>query len=253
MSSLGVAYRRDESAPAAPDRAMVLAAGLGKRMLPITATLPKPLVKVHGRTLLDHGLDALERAGVRRAVVNIHHHPEQMREHLVGRANPAIEISDESGALLDSGGGIAKALPLLGGSPFFLLNADTFWVEGYRPNLLRMAEHWRAGEMDFLLLLAAMPNSVGYAGSGDFTMDADGRLERRQERRVAPFAYAGAAIVDPSAFDGSPAGAFSLNLLFDRALERGRLFGIRLDGLWLHVGTPGAIAEAEEAIARSAA
>jgi len=245
--------RHEGATVCGPRRAMVLAAGLGKRMLPITLETPKPLVRVHGKTLLDHGLDALAQAGVAEAVVNVHHHPEKMRAHLERRTAPAIAISDESAALLDSGGGVAKALPLLGDEPFFLLNADTFWIEGYRPNLLRLAEHWRSGEMDFLLLLAAATNAIGYSGAGDFIMDPEGRLERRQERRVAPFAYAGAAIVDPAIFAAAPAGPFSLNLLFDRAIESGRLFGIRLDGLWLHVGTPDAIAEAEEAIARSAA
>lgn len=245
---------RDDARPlVAPRRAMVLAAGLGKRMMPITQTTPKPLVKVHGRTLLDYGLDALERAGVERAVVNIHHHSDQMRAHLSKRQRPEIVISDESEQLLDSGGGVARALPQLGRDPFYILNADTFWIEGYRTNLARLAEQWDAGAMDFLLLLASMPAAVGYGGAGDFTMDADGRLKRRAERQVAPFAYAGAGIVNPSVFQDAPNGAFSLNLLFDRALESGRLFGIRLDGLWLHVGTPGAIAEAEEAIARSAA
>lgn len=239
--------------PASPGRAMVLAAGLGKRMLPITLTLPKPLVKVHGRTLLDHCLDALARVGVGTAVVNVHHHAEAMRAHLAGRSAPEIVVSDESAMLLDSGGGVARALPMLGAAPFYILNADTFWIEGYRPNLLRMAEQFDPQRMDFLLLLAAMPNAIGYAGAGDFTMDADGRLKRRAERQIAPFVYAGAAIARPDAFTDLPDGPFSLNLLFDRALESGRLFGIRLDGLWLHVGTPDAIAEAEEAIARSAA
>ena len=241
--------------PAAPppQTAMVLAAGLGKRMLPITEKMPKPLVRVHGKTLIDHSLDALAAAGVKQAVVNVHHHADQLESHLAGRSEPRIVISDERGALLESGGGVAKALPLIGTEPFYILNADTFWVEGYRPNLLHLAEQWDGERMDMLLLLASTPMAVGYGGAGDFTMDSDGRLARRKERQVAPFAYAGAAIANPAIFTGLPDGPFSLNLLFDRAIEEGRLFGIRLDGLWLHVGTPDSIAEAEEAIARSTA
>lgn len=242
-------------APAAPvpQSAMVLAAGLGKRMRPITERMPKPLVRVHGKTLIDHALDALAAAGVPRAVVNVHHLAEQIESHLANRSQPEIVISDERDALLESGGGVAKALPLIGAEPFYILNSDTFWVEGYRPNLMHLAEQWDPARMDMLLLLAATPAAVGYGGAGDFTMDAEGRLARRRERQVAPFAYAGAAITKPGIFTDLPQGPFSLNLLFDRAIEAGRLFGIRLDGLWLHVGTPDSIAEAEEAIARSTA
>jgi MurNAc alpha-1-phosphate uridylyltransferase len=232
---------------------MVLAAGLGKRMLPITRTIPKPLVRVHGKTLLDHALDALDAAGVESAVVNVHHLAAQIEAHLAARKSPSIVISDEREHLLESGGGVATALPHLGSEPFFIVNSDTFWVEGYRPNLLHLAEQWDGEQMDMLLLLAATPKAVGYSGAGDFTMDSEGRLSRRRERQVAPFVYAGAAICKPGIFRDLPQGAFSLNLLFDRLLEQGRLFGIRLDGLWLHVGTPDSIAEAEEAIERSTA
>ena len=235
-----------------PKTGMMLAAGLGTRMHPITQTLPKPLVKVHGKTLLDYGLDALESAGVERAVVNLHHHPEQIEEHVRSRKAPEIRISDEREALLDSGGGIKKAVPDLGSDPFFVLNSDSFWVEGTKPNLQRMAEFWQADTMDILLLLADMAGAVGFSTKGDFLMDADGRLERRGEQKAAPFAYAGAAIINPEIFADSPDGPFSINILFDKALEQGRLFGLRLDGLWLHVGTPEAIREAEEAIAKSA-
>jgi N-acetyl-alpha-D-muramate 1-phosphate uridylyltransferase len=236
-----------------PQTAMVLAAGLGKRMRPITEKLPKPLVRVHGKALIDHALDAVAAAGVARAIVNVHHLAQQLEEHLAARPAPQILISDEREALLESGGGVAKALPLIGNDPFYILNSDTFWVEGYRPNLLHLAEQWDGERMDMLLLLASTPAAVGYGGAGDFNMDAQGRLVRRRERQVAPFAYAGAAICNPAIFTDLPPGAFSLNLLFDRALEAERLFGIRLDGLWLHVGTPDSIAEAEEAIARSTA
>lgn len=236
-----------------PKKAMVLAAGLGTRMRPITNTMPKPLVKVHGKTLLDHGLDALVRAGVEDVVINVHHHADQIENHVASRSNLNITISDEREELLDSGGGIAHALPHLGKEPFYLLNADSFWIEGYRPNLVRMAEEWNSEQMDIMLLLSSMSNAVGFSSRGDFSMDAAGHLQRRGEKKIAPFAYAGAAILKPEIFANAPKGAFSLNKQFDEALEQERLFGLRLEGLWLHVGTPDAIHEAEKAIARSAA
>ncbi len=231
---------------------MMLAAGLGKRMHPITQTMPKPLVKVQGKTLLDRGLDTLQGAGVETAVVNVHHHAEQIEAHVKSRATPQIHISDERDALLDSGGGIKKALSQLGTEPFYVLNSDSFWIEGTRPNLMGMADFWNADTMDILLLVASMAGAIGFNTKGDFLMDPDGRLARRGEHKTAPFAYAGAAIFNPGVFDGAPDGPFSINTLFDKALEQGRLFGLRLDGLWLHVGTPEAIREAEEAIAKSA-
>ncbi|GIL01767.1 MAG: mannose-1-phosphate guanylyltransferase [Alphaproteobacteria bacterium] len=237
----------------APETAMVLAAGLGTRMRPITERLPKALVRVCGKALIDHALDALAAVGTGTAVVNVHHLADQVEAHLAARPAPRIIISDERARLLESGGGIARALPALGARPFYVLNADSFWIEGSRANLGRLVRQWDGGVMDGLLLVAGVTNAIGYAGDGDFTMDAVGRLVRRGERRVAPFAYAGAAILHPRLFASAPDGPFSLNLLFDQALERGRLFGLRLDGLWLHVGTPEAIREAEEAIARSAA
>ncbi len=236
-----------------PEKAMVLAAGLGTRMRPITDKIPKPLVEVYGKTLLDHGLDALVRAGVKEAVINVHYHADQIEDHVKHRNDLKITISDEREELLDSGGGIANALPLLGDEPFYLINADSFWVEGYRQNLNRMAETWQHDKMDIMLLLAGMANAVGFGSKGDFSMDPDGRLERRCEKKIAPFAYAGAAILNPAVFEHAPKGAFSLNQQFNEALEKERLFGLRLEGLWLHVGTPDAIREAEDAIARSAA
>lgn len=236
-----------------PKYAMVLAAGLGRRMRPITNTIPKPLVKVYGKTLLDYALDAAERVGVEHAVVNVHHHADQMENHLAGRHNLDVAISDERDELLETGGGIVKALPKLGKNPFFLLNSDTFWIEGCTPNLRRMAKFWNPNEMDILLLLSDVASAVGYTNKGDFTMDGDGRLIRRKERTAAPFAYTGAAILNPAIFDHAPSGAFSLNRMFDEAIERDRLFGMNMEGLWLHVGTPEAIRDAEEAIARSAA
>jgi len=237
---------------ATPKTAMVLAAGFGTRMRPLTDRMPKPLVSVAGKTLLDHVLDRLTEAGVERAVVNVHHFAEQMIDHLESRNDPRIVISDERGLLLDTGGGVLKALPELGEAPFFHLNADTIWIDGVRPNLARLAEAFDAARMDALLLLAPTAGSVGYAGRGDFSMASDGRLRKRAEREVAPFVYAGAAILTPALFAGSPAGAFSLTRLFERAADAGRLHGLRLEGLWMHVGTPDAIAAAEAAIKASA-
>jgi MurNAc alpha-1-phosphate uridylyltransferase len=241
------------SNPIRPKRAMVLAAGIGKRMRPLTATVPKPLIEVRGRALIDYALDQLERAGVETAVVNVHYLPSLIRAHVGRRRRPKIVISDESGQLLDTGGGVVKALPELGDAPFYVLNSDSFWIEGARPNLDWLAATWKEDAMDALLLLAPTVRAVGYRERGDFRMDSAGRLTRRGEREVVPFVYAGAAILHPRLFAHCPAGAFSLNRLFDRAIEGGRLFGMRMDGLWLHVGTPEAIGEAELSIADSAA
>jgi MurNAc alpha-1-phosphate uridylyltransferase len=230
---------------------MVLAAGFGQRMRPLTDKMPKPLVKVAGKPLIDHVLDRLADAGVTRAVVNVHYLAEQIERHVAARTRPQVTISDERGLLLDTGGGVIKALPLIGDAPFFHINSDTIWIDGVRPNLTRLAEHFDAATMDGLLLLAPGAGSIGYAGRGDFTMAPDGRLRARPERDVAPFVYAGAAILSPRLFDGAPQGAFSLTKLFARAIAAGRLHGLRLEGLWMHVGTPEAIAAAETAIKAS--
>ena len=237
----------------APKRAMVLAAGLGKRMRPITVTTPKPLVEVGGRALIDRALDTLENAGVEKAVVNVHYLADLVSVHVGRRKSPEIVVSDERARLLDTGGGVAKALPVLGSEPFYLLNSDSFWIEGARPNLSWLADAWNDESMDALLLVAPTVRTIGYHGRGDFRMDPAGRLVRRPEREVVPFVYAGAAILHPRLFASAPAGPFSLNLLFNAAMEAGRLFGVRLDGLWLHVGTPDSIGEAELTIADSAA
>jgi MurNAc alpha-1-phosphate uridylyltransferase len=234
-----------------PQAAMVLAAGFGQRMRPLTDKMPKPLVKVAGRALIDHVLDRLADAGVARAVVNVHYLAEQIERHVAARNIPRVTISDERGVLLDTGGGVVKALPLLGDAPFFHINSDTIWIDGVKPNLTRLADSFDAATMDALLLLAPGAGSIGYAGRGDFLMASDGRLRTRPERDVAPFVYAGAAILSPRLFDGAPQGAFSLTKLFMRAIEAGRLHGLRMEGLWMHVGTPEAIAEAEQAIAES--
>ena len=232
---------------------MVLAAGFGTRMRPVSLRTPKPLVPVNGRALIDHCLDGLAAAGVATAVVNVHYLADQIEAHLARRSSPKSIVSDERGTLLDTGGGIRRALPSLGPDVFFLRNSDSFWLEGVKPNLLWLLESWDDARMDALLLLASTVTAVGYAGQGDFFLDKEGRLSRRAERSVAPFAYAGAALLHPRLFAQAPEGAFSLNLLFDRAIAAGRLFGTRLDGTWINVETPGAIAAAETAIAASAA
>jgi N-acetyl-alpha-D-muramate 1-phosphate uridylyltransferase len=231
--------------------AMVLAAGLGKRMRPVTATIPKPLVKVGGRALIDHALDRLAAAGTERAVVNVHYLADLVEAHVRPRRQPKIVVSDERGELLETGGGVKKALPLLGAEPFALLNSDSLWIEGAQPNLSRLRQAWAADRMDILLLVAAIEQTLGYEGFGDFAQEPDGRLRRRGEGQRAPFVYAGVAILRPQLFVDTPDGAFSLNLLFDRAIAAGRLHGLRLDGQWLHVGTPDSIAAAEERLAAS--
>jgi N-acetyl-alpha-D-muramate 1-phosphate uridylyltransferase len=236
-----------------PRRAMVLAAGLGERMRPLTHRLPKPLVRVGGKPLIDHVLDRLAGAHVETAVVNVHHCADLLERHLAGRQAPRVFISDERADLLGTGGGVVKALPLLLPGPFFLANCDTIWVEGVTANLDRLKAAFDPVRMDALLLLAASATSIGYEGRGDFSLAPDGRLQPRAEREIVPFVYAGAAIVGPPLFAAAPRGAFFLNVLFGRAASAGRLHGLRLDGLWMHVGTPEAIAEAEAAIVASAA
>jgi len=234
---------------AAPKKAMVLAAGLGTRMRPITDRMPKPLVPVAGRALIDWGLDSLASAGVEEAVVNVHHHADQMIAHLAGRKYPRIVISDERAQLLDSAGAIIRALPQIGSDPFFILNADTFWIEGATANLTHLAAQWDPARMDFLLMIAVMSQAVGYGGRGDFVMDKEGLLARVPELTMSPYVYAGVAIADPRLFEGEAVHPVSLNRFFDRAIAEGRLYGARMDGLWLTVGTPEAIGEAEHAIA----
>ena len=232
---------------------MVLAAGLGERMRPLTARIPKPLITVGGKPLIDHVLDRLAASGVERAVVNVHYLGDQIIRHLQGRHRPAIQISDEQGQILGTGGGVAKALPHLGKAPFFHLNSDTIWIDGPRPNLDRLAAAFNSAQMDALLLLAPTTSSIGYDGRGDYAMATNGMLRRRGEREVAPFVYAGAAIFSPALFANVPEGAFALPQLFRRAEDAGRLHGLRLEGIWMHVGTPDAIARAENAIVASAA
>jgi MurNAc alpha-1-phosphate uridylyltransferase len=236
-----------------PTKAMVLSAGLGVRMRPLTDNMPKPLVPVAGRPLLDHVLDKLADAGVGEAVVNVHYLPDQIIAHTAPRTRPRVIISDERDQVLGTGGGVVKALPLLGPDPFFHVNSDTLWIDGVRPNLARLAEAFEPSRMDILLLMAPTTSSIGYAGRGDYSMLPDGALRKRREHQVVPFVYAGAAIMSPSLFADAPAGEFSLTRMFDRANEQERLFGLRLDGVWMHVGSPDAVGAAEEAFLESVA
>lgn len=231
------------------DRAMVLAAGLGTRMRPITDHLPKPLVRIAGRTLLDRGLDMLAGAGVQKAVVNVHYLPGQIIAHLKGRTAPDCLISDERDGLLDSAGGITKALDQLGAGPFYVLNADTFWIDKGEANLARLARAWDDAAMDFLLLLARLDDATGHHGGGDFSLDASGRLGWA---RGSPdgLVYAGAYITHPRVFAGLAQGRQSVLPLFDAAMLAGRLHGLVLDGRWITVGTPDAIAPAEAEVRR---
>lgn len=231
-----------------PKTAMVLAAGLGQRMRPLTETRPKPLLELGGRTLLDHVLDRLVAAGVEKAVVNVHYLADQIEAHVKTRRAPEIVIQDERDRLLDTGGGVKRALPLLGDDPFFVVAADTVWTEGARANLSALAAGFDPERMDVALLLAPTASSLGYAYRGDFSLGEDGRLARRGDRDHVPFAYASALLLHPRIYEDTPDGVFSNTLIFDRAEARGRLYGLPLDGEWMHVGTPDALTEAEEAL-----
>jgi MurNAc alpha-1-phosphate uridylyltransferase len=237
--------------PPVPKTAMVFAAGLGIRMRPITETLPKPLIKVGGRTLIDHSLDRLPEIGVERAIVNVHWLADQIEAHLAKRRSPKVLISDERALLLDQGGGIKRALPMIGEDPFLICNTDAFWIEGPRSNIVRLARAFDPAAMDILLLVAASAGAVGVDWPGDFIMTRDGRLELRDPRHVAPFVYTGVGIVKPELFASQTEDVFRLAPFFHAAAARGRLYGVRLDGLWVHVGRPEGIAEAERAIDRS--
>ncbi len=228
--------------------AMALAAGRGRRMGSESDRRPKPLTVVDGRTLLDRALDSLVGAGAETIVVNVHHLADQIEAAVAARRDAGYRISDERDQLLETGGGVRKALPLLGEDAFFVRNTDTFWMEGRRRNLERLKTHWDEDRMDALLLVAPMVLSSGVEGRGDFHMDQAGRLTRRGAGEVAPFVYTGAQLVHPRLFKDAPNGPFSFNLLWDRALASGRLFGSRLDGLFIHVGAPEALAEAEQVV-----
>jgi len=228
--------------------AMILAAGLGMRMRPLTIQTPKPLIEVAGKPLIEYNLNILADFGITDVVVNIHYLPDHMKSFFQDYKKLKIHISNEESELLDSGGGIKHALPLLGESPFFVLNSDSFWFDGASSNLKRLVNAWNSTNMDIILMLAAGSQIKGYTGAGDFMMDFKGKLIRRPERIISPFIYAGAAIIEPKIFKNTPDGPFSLNLLFNQAIELDRLYGLRLDGKWYHVGTPEAVSEVEHDI-----
>jgi len=232
-----------------PTKAMVMAAGLGTRMRPLTNTVPKPLVKLRGKALIDHVIDRLVAAGVTMIVVNVHYLADQLKSHLAKRKDVEIRISDETAELLDSGGGILNALSHFGGEPFFHANSDTVWVEGASNALERLKARWNPEAMDALMLLVPTVNTVCYDGRGDFVMDAEGHLSRVPEMRIGPFVWMSVEIVHPRLFDGSGQGKFSINPLWDKAIAKGRLYGLRLDGVWMHIDRPSAIAESEKYLA----
>lgn len=245
----------DGAGAARPAVAMVLAAGLGQRMRPLTDNRPKPLVEVAGRPLIDHVLARIAEAGISRAVVNVHYRADMLERHLGrARAGVSIEISDERARLLDTGGGLVKAMPLLWRPgeerlPVLIHNSDSIWLEGVGRALDRLIRAFDPARMDALLLVAPTTAATGYDGPGDFQMDAAGVISRRRERQIVPFVFAGVSLAARGLLDGAPDGPFSLNLLWDRAMASGRLYGVRLDGLWMHVGDPSAVAEAELRIA----
>lgn len=230
-------------------RAMIMGAGLGTRMRPLTDDRPKPMVMVAGRTLIDHAIDRLIAAGVNRIVVNVHYKADVLRAHLDKRRDVEVVYSDETERLLDTGGGVVKAMPHFGGEPFFVINSDSIWAEGGTPPLPAMQRLWDASRMDGLMLLAEMETAMGYEGSGDFVLEPDGKVARAKDRSEQPYAYPGVQIVHPRLFDGAPDGAFSTNIMWDRAITAGRLHGTVLDGVWIHVGTPQARDEAENYLA----
>jgi MurNAc alpha-1-phosphate uridylyltransferase len=230
-------------------RAMIMAAGFGTRMRPLTDDRPKPLVTVRGRTLLDHALDRLVEAGVTMVVINLHYRAQMVKDHLAARHDLEIQYSMEE-EILGTGGGVAKALPLFEDQAFFILNSDSVWVEGATAALPAMQRLWDAQRMDGLLLLASMTTAMGYEGRGDFLLDTHGHIARVPEQTSSPYAYPGVQIVHPRLFENAPDGAFSTNVMWDRAIAKGRLFGTRLDGVWIHVGTPEARDEAESYLGR---
>ena len=239
---------QDKTQPATITRAMVLCAGLGERMRPLTETMPKPLVMVDGRALIDHILDRLDEAGVAEAVINTHYLAQRMQAHLALWQRPHITISDEL-ERLETGGGVRKALPLLGDDPFFVINGDAFWLNGPRSALTRLAEAWDPDAMDGLMLVHQTARALGYDGRGDFDLTQDGHLVPREEGRSSAFVFASVMIIHPSLFADTPDGPFSMKLLYDRMVAAERLFGLNHDGEWFHIGTPDALAAAEDFMA----
>lgn len=231
----------------ASDTAMILAAGLGKRMRPLTASQPKPLVRVAGKALIDHALDRLADAGIARAVVNVHYLADALEAHVLARAVPEVSVSDERALLLETGGGMIKALPQLP-DPFFALNADNIWLDGPQSAFADLSHRWDPDVMDALLLVVPHARAANFNGPGDFHMDPLGRLSRRRDGRIAPFIYTGIQLVSHRLLRDAPEGAFSTNILWNRAMEEGRLYGVGFTGQWFEVGTPQMIRPTEEAL-----
>jgi len=240
---------RPEIEATVPDTAMVMAAGLGKRMRPLTATRPKPLVDVAGKALIDHALDRLRAAGIGKIVVNVHYLADALEAHLKARATDfEVSISDERKLLLETGGGLVQADKLIGADPFLVVNSDNYWVDGPADTLHLLASLWRDEDMDALLLVVPQARAGNHRGPGDFHMKADGRLTRREKGKVAPFVYTGIQIVSKRLLRDTPEGAFSTNILWDRAIAEGRCFGAVHQGLWFDVGNPAAIKATERAL-----
>jgi MurNAc alpha-1-phosphate uridylyltransferase len=240
---------RAEVAAEVPRTAMIMAAGLGKRMRPLTATRPKPLVEVGGKTLLDHVLDRLRAAGVEKIVVNVHYLADALEAHLATRRNGLeVAISDERELLMETGGGLIKAKPLIDCDPFLALNSDNLWVDGPADTIKLLASQWDGEKMDALLLLVPLARALNHHGMGDFHMDRSGRVRRRKPGHVAPFVFTGVQMVSKRLLRDAPEGPFSTNILWDRAIEEGRCFGAVHQGLWFDVGTPNSIRMTEAAL-----
>ncbi len=231
------------------ESAMVMAAGIGKRMRPLTATRPKPLVRVAGKALIDHSLDRIEAAGVRQVVVNVHYLADALEAHLAAQKRSfTIAVSDERTQLLETGGGMMKALPLLTGDPILIVNSDNIWTDGPQDSITNLARHWDDTKMDALLLVIRQASATGHRGKGDFHMDPNGQLSRRKPGRIAPFVYTGIQLISRRLLVDAPEGPFSTNILWDRAIAAGRLYGLSHMGQWFDVGTPASIAPTEAAL-----
>ena len=233
-----------------PERAMILAAGLGTRMGPLTADRPKALVEVLGQPLIDYAIERFKSLGITEIIVNLHYMADMLEVHLRQRTDVTIQFSDERAELLDTGGGIAKALPFFDNKPFFTHNSDSIWFEQRTQNLLELRNAWD-DDMDALMLVAPTDQALGFSGAGDFFLEADGKLRRRGSHDKAPYVWTGVQIIKPSLFDGCPAGPFSTNVVWNQALERGRLYGLKLSGTWMHVGTPQGVQDAEAFIQKA--